>query len=80
MQDKLPEQSLSGMINKFGSKVRLHFRTDLEQLWIGTKGMRLLLAIRTCSMTIVIKYREGIGIVSACHGQLSSFLFSLHVS
>lgn len=37
-QDKLPEQPLSGMINKHGSKVRLHFRSDSDQLWIGTKG------------------------------------------
>lgn len=38
-QDKLPQQPLSGMINKYGSKVRLHFRNDLDQLWISTKGI-----------------------------------------
>lgn len=38
VQDSLPEKPLSGMTNKFGSKVRLHFRPELEQLWIGTKG------------------------------------------
>ncbi|KAL5473155.1 hypothetical protein EMCRGX_G027603 [Ephydatia muelleri] len=28
--------SLSGMINKYGTKVRLHFKMELEQLWLGT--------------------------------------------
>lgn len=26
------------MVNKHGNKVRLHFKTELEELWIGTKG------------------------------------------
>ena len=29
------------MLNKFGAKVRLHFRLDSEQLWIGTKGIEI---------------------------------------
>ena len=37
--DPLPATPLSGMINKYGAKVRLHFRKDQDQLWIGTKGM-----------------------------------------
>ena len=36
--DPLPAQSLSGLVNKYGSKVRLFFKKDLDQLWIGTKG------------------------------------------
>lgn len=28
--------SLSGMINKHGTKVRLHFKMELDQLWLGT--------------------------------------------
>jgi intein/homing endonuclease len=36
-QESLPPSPLSGMINKYGGKVRLHFKLDLEQVWIGTK-------------------------------------------
>lgn len=36
-QDPLPSTPISGMINKFGSKVRLTFKHDVEQVWIGTK-------------------------------------------
>ena len=36
--DPLPAQSLSGMVNKYGSKVRLFFKKEVDQLWIGTKG------------------------------------------
>ncbi len=38
VQLPLPQEPLSGMVNKFGSRVRLHFKTELEQLWLGTKG------------------------------------------
>ena len=34
--------SLSGMINKYGTKVRLHFKMELEQLWLGTHGEKHL--------------------------------------
>ena len=34
----LPAQPLSGMLNKFGAKVRLQFKMEIDQLWIGTKG------------------------------------------
>ncbi len=40
--DPLPAQSLSGMLNKYGNKVRLHFKKEADQLWIGTKGERVL--------------------------------------
>lgn len=35
--EPLPADAISGMLNKHGSKVRLHFRLQQEQLWIGTK-------------------------------------------
>ncbi|CAI8035482.1 Ubiquitin domain-containing protein UBFD1 [Geodia barretti] len=35
--EPLPPQPLSGMLNKHGNKVRLHFKTAQEELWIGTK-------------------------------------------
>ena len=36
-QDSLPVQPLSGMLNKHGGKVRLTFKMDMNQVWIGTK-------------------------------------------
>ena len=36
-KNPLPPQPLSGMLNKHGGKVRLTFKQDLNQLWIGTK-------------------------------------------
>lgn len=33
------------MLNKFGAKVRLHFKLEMDQLWIGTKGELLLLSV-----------------------------------
>ena len=34
----LPPHPLSGMYNKSGGKVRLTFKLELDQLWLGTKG------------------------------------------
>ncbi|XP_071516103.1 ubiquitin domain-containing protein UBFD1-like isoform X2 [Panulirus ornatus] len=36
-KDVLPSYPLSGMVNKHGGKVRLTFKLELDQLWIGTK-------------------------------------------
>jgi hypothetical protein len=36
--DPLPSVPISGMYNKAGGKVRLTFKLDNDQLWIGTKG------------------------------------------
>uniref|UniRef100_T1IXM7 Ubiquitin-like domain-containing protein n=1 Tax=Strigamia maritima TaxID=126957 RepID=T1IXM7_STRMM len=36
-KDSLPPFPLSGMLNKTGGKVRLTFKLELDQLWIGTK-------------------------------------------
>lgn len=36
-KEPLPSQPLSGMLNKHGGKVRLTFKQDMNQLWIGTK-------------------------------------------
>ena len=47
-QEPLPSSSLSGMVNKYGSKVRLHFKLESEQLWIGTKG------IGQCTVTVCV--------------------------
>ncbi|CAB4055594.1 Ubiquitin domain-containing protein UBFD1 [Lepeophtheirus salmonis] len=37
VKDLLPSVPLSGMLNKYGGKVRLTFKIELDQLWIGTK-------------------------------------------
>ena len=37
----LPPQPLSGMYNKSGGKVRLTFKLELDQVWLGTKGKNL---------------------------------------
>lgn len=38
LQEHLPPQPLSGMVNKHGSKVRLTFKLEEDQIWLGTKG------------------------------------------
>jgi len=37
LKESLPTQPLSGMLNKTGGKVRLTFKLDNDQIWIGTK-------------------------------------------
>ncbi|XP_072204967.1 ubiquitin domain-containing protein UBFD1 [Excalfactoria chinensis] len=37
VQERLPAVPLSGMYNKSGGKVRLTFKLEQDQLWIGTK-------------------------------------------
>ncbi|XP_041099753.1 ubiquitin domain-containing protein UBFD1-like [Polyodon spathula] len=36
-KERLPTVPLSGMYNKSGGKVRLTFKLEQDQLWIGTK-------------------------------------------
>ena len=36
-QEPLPPTPLSGMLNRTGGKVRLTFKLECDQLWIGTK-------------------------------------------
>lgn len=36
-KESLPQQPLSGMLNKHGGKVRLTFKLENDQVWIGTK-------------------------------------------
>ncbi|XP_048762513.1 ubiquitin domain-containing protein UBFD1-like isoform X2 [Ostrea edulis] len=37
MKEPLPHTPLSGMYNKSGGKVRLTFKLEVDQLWLGTK-------------------------------------------
>lgn len=41
-KEPLPPTPLSGMLNKYGAKVRLHFKLEMDQLWIATKGKQCL--------------------------------------
>ena len=34
----MPNHPLHGMYNKRGGKVRLTFKLEVDQLWLGTKG------------------------------------------
>uniref|UniRef100_A0A7M5X2J7 Ubiquitin-like domain-containing protein n=2 Tax=Clytia hemisphaerica TaxID=252671 RepID=A0A7M5X2J7_9CNID len=36
-KEPLPQVPLSGMVNKTGGRVRLTFKLELDQLWLGTK-------------------------------------------
>ncbi|VDP37153.1 unnamed protein product [Soboliphyme baturini] len=36
-QDPLPPTPICGLVNKLGNKVRLTFKLELDQVWIGTK-------------------------------------------
>ena len=40
-KESLPPCPLAGMYNKSGGKVRLTFKLEQDQLWIGTKGKGL---------------------------------------
>ncbi|MEE6498117.1 hypothetical protein FKM82_002978 [Ascaphus truei] len=39
VKERLPTSPISGMYNKSGGKVRLTFKLEQDQLWIGTKGI-----------------------------------------
>ncbi|XP_050547939.1 ubiquitin domain-containing protein UBFD1-like [Daktulosphaira vitifoliae] len=47
VKDPLPPHPLSGMLNKHGGKVRLTFKLELDQLWIGTKERTQKIAMNT---------------------------------
>ena len=40
-RESLPHTPLTGMYNKSGNKVRLTFKMEADQLWIGTKGKKM---------------------------------------
>lgn len=46
-KDALPPYPLSGMLNKYGGKVRLTFKLELDQVWIGTKERTQKLAMNS---------------------------------
>ena len=58
LQEPLPAQPLSGMLNKHGNKVRLHFKTGQDELWIGTKGKLNSSQTHTRQRVMRIDFRE----------------------
>ncbi|XP_024086169.1 ubiquitin domain-containing protein UBFD1-like isoform X2 [Cimex lectularius] len=57
-KEPLPPCPLSGMLNKSGGKVRLTFKLELDQLWIGTKDRTEKVPMSTIK-TIVSEPIEG---------------------
>lgn len=56
-QEPLPNVPLSGMLNKHGGKVRLTFKSDQDQLWLGTKERTEKLAMTSIKSKLVLSYR-----------------------
>ena len=65
-KDPLPPNPLGGMLNKYGGKVRLYFKTDIEQLWLGTNG----------ELSLIIVIYNGYLYCANCKVE---FLYVLHV-
>jgi len=62
-REQLPPQPLSGMYNKSGSKVRLTFKMELNQVWIGTKGLQhLTVRVSLCNYTV--GHKNGVTLFS----------------
>ena len=59
-KERLPHQPLSGMYNKSGGRVRLTFKLEQDQLWIGTKGRY---QCSTLSFVSVAFWREFTSII-----------------
>ncbi|XKL69650.1 hypothetical protein PGB90_007419 [Kerria lacca] len=57
-KDPLPSHPLAGMLNKNGGKVRLTFKLELDQLWIGTKDRTEKISMNSIK-TIVSEPIEG---------------------
>jgi len=57
-RDTLPPVPLSGMYNKVGSKVRLTFKLESDQVWIGTKERTEKVALSSIK-TVVSEPIEG---------------------
>ena len=45
IKESLPTQPLSGMLNKQGGKVRLTFKLENDQVWIGKHMNRLTMSV-----------------------------------
>lgn len=66
VKEPLPSVPISGMYNKSGGKVRLTFKLELDQIWLGTKGIyhnyeykfRRYLEVRS-SATFLKKYKRN---------------------
>lgn len=52
-KEQLPHFPLTGMYNKAGGKVRLTFKLELDQLWLGTKGILFSMS-HVCAISFVV--------------------------
>ncbi|CAG2187010.1 Ubiquitin domain-containing protein UBFD1 [Mytilus edulis] len=57
VKEPLPPTPVAGMCNKSGGKVRLTFKLELDQVWIGTKGRD-----RRTNYTYLLPHRQKAGI------------------
>eukprot|EP00088_Acartia_fossae_P054658 TRINITY_DN629_c0_g1_i1.p1 TRINITY_DN629_c0_g1~~TRINITY_DN629_c0_g1_i1.p1 ORF type:complete len:294 (-),score=74.14 TRINITY_DN629_c0_g1_i1:136-1017(-) len=57
-REALPPFPISGMLNKTGGKVRLTFKLELDQLWIGTKERTQKIPLNSIK-TVVSEEIEG---------------------
>ncbi|KAK3914967.1 Ubiquitin domain-containing protein UBFD1 [Frankliniella fusca] len=51
-KEALPPYPLSGMLNKYGGKVRLTFKLELDQVWIGTKEQTQKLSMNSIKSVV----------------------------
>ena len=58
-QDPLPSTPIAGMLNKQGAKVRLTFKHDVEQVWIGTKDRTQKLPLNSIRQAQWITFEFG---------------------
>jgi hypothetical protein len=58
VKEVLPPCPISGMLNKSGGKVRLTFKLELDQVWIGTKERTQKLPLNSVK-TVVSEVIEG---------------------
>jgi len=56
------------MINKHGSKVRLTFKLEEDQVWLGTKGIKIILVCKsvTCCAVVRTYWKNNDGLYQEC--------------
>ena len=63
-QEPLPRQPISGMYNKTAGKVRLTFKLEVDQLWIGTKGK--VMEYKKVVVSLILLYRFKLMFFTTC--------------
>lgn len=65
-QEPLPPVPLSGMLNKHGGKVRLTFKPEQDQLWLGTKERTEKLAMTSIKSKFFVQMNTLIQLHRVC--------------